>query len=167
VEVSVRQYRAVHGQTILGLRAEPKGFHWAIVTGTLRQAVLEGSGSEAAPETFSEAESLAWVRQKAAYIIDIYKPTAVAVRYPERVARGFNKDSAKSRCRVEGVLVEVSGTKNRTVVTGALNTFGKHLGSKFPKDDLSSDELRGLDWSQHKDKVREAILVAVSLLPSE
>jgi hypothetical protein len=129
--------------------------------------VLEASGSETAPETFSEAESLAWVRQKAAYIIDTYKPEAVAVRYPERVARGFNKDSAKSRCRVEGVLVELSGAKNKIVVTGALNTFGKHLGSRSPKDELSSEELRGLDWSQHKGKVREGILVAVSLLPSE
>ncbi len=161
------QTRSVHGNTILGLRAEPRGFHWAIVTGTLKHAVLEGSASEAAPETFSEAESLAWVRQKAAYIIDTYKAEAVAVRYPERIARGFNKDSAKSRCRVEGVLVEVSGAKNRVVVTGSLNTFGRHLGSRSPKDDLSSDELRGLDWSQHKDKIREAILVAVSLLPAE
>jgi hypothetical protein len=163
----VGQNRSVHGKIILGLRAEPKGFHWAVVTGTLKHAVLEGSGSEMAPEAFSEAESLAWVRQKAAYIIDTFKAEAVAVRYPERIARGFNKDSAKSRCRVEGVLVEVSGAKNRMVVTGALNTFGKHLGSTSPKDDLSSDDLRGLDWSQHKDKIREAILVAVSLLPSE
>lgn len=157
--------QSLHGKIILGLRAEPNGFRWAIVTGTLKQAVLEGSGSESAPETFSEAESLAWVRQRATHIIDTYKPEAVAVRYPERVARGFNKDSAKSRCRVEGVLVDVSGTKNRAVITGALNS--KHLGSKSPKDDLASDELRGLDWSQHKDKIREAILVAVSLLPSE
>jgi hypothetical protein len=80
VEAPVGQNRTVLGKTILGLRAEPKGFHWAIVTGTLKQAVLEGSGSEAAPETFSEAESLAWVRQKAAYIMDTYKPEAVAVR---------------------------------------------------------------------------------------
>jgi hypothetical protein len=167
LEASLSQNRSVHGKTILGLRAEPSGFHWAIVTGTLKEPVMEGSGSESVPESFTEAESLAWIRQKADHIIDIYKPEAVAVRYPERVARGFNKDSAKSRCRVEGVLVEVSGTKNRNVVTGSLNTFGKHLGSKSPKDDLSSDELRGLDWSQHKDKIREAILVAVSLLPSE
>jgi hypothetical protein len=164
----VGQNRAIHGKTILGLRAEPRAFHWAVVTGTLDSPVLEGSGTETAPHAYSEAESLAWTRQKVDHIIDTYKPTTVAVRYPERIARGANKDSAKSRCRVEGVLVEVSSTKNRAVVTGALNTFGKHSGSNSPKDDLASEDLRGLDWSKHKDKAaREAILVAASLLPSE
>jgi len=163
----VSQNRVVHGKTILGLRAEPEGFHWAIVTGTLQQPVLEGSGSETAPKTFSEGEALAWVRQKAAQVIEVFRPNAVAVRYPERVARGFNKDSAKSRCRIEGVLVEVSSTNNLSVITGALNTFGKHLCSKSPKEDLASEDLRGLDWSKHKDKLREAILVAASLLPKE
>jgi hypothetical protein len=167
MEASVSQDRVVHGKTILGLRAEPEGFHWAIVTGTLQQPVLEGSGSENVPETFSEGEALAWVRQKAAQIIDLYNPDAAAVRYPERIARGFNKDSAKSRCRVEGVLVEVSSAKNLSVITGALNTFGKHLCSKSPKHDLASEDLRGLDWSKHKDKLREAILVATSLLPEK
>ncbi|MBZ5527322.1 MAG: hypothetical protein LAN71_05390 [Acidobacteriia bacterium] len=122
-------------------------------------------GTETSPQVYTEAESLAWTRQKVAHIIDTYNPTTVAVRYPERIARGANKDSAKSRCRVEGVLVEVSSTKNKVVVTGALNTFGKHAGSKSPKDDLVSKDLRGLDWSEHKDKAREAILVAASLLP--
>jgi len=157
--------RAVHGKIILGLRAEPRAFHWAVVSGTLERPVLEGSGSETSPHTYSEAESLAWTRQKVDHIIDTYNPTTVAVRYPERIARGANTDSAKSRCRVEGVLVEVSSTKNKAVVTGALNTFGKHAGSSSLKNDLASDDLRGLDWSKYNDKVREAILVAASLLP--
>jgi hypothetical protein len=161
------QNREKLGKTILGLRAEPEGFHWAVTTGTLQQPVLEGSGSETAPKSFTEGQALAWVRQKAAHVIEVYKPNAVAVRYPERIARGFNKDSAKSRCRIEGVLVEVSSAKNLHVITGALNTFGKHLGSKFPKEDLASKDLRGLDWSQYKDKLREAILVAAALLPNE
>jgi hypothetical protein len=114
-----------------------------------------------------EAEGLAWIRQRVVHIIDVYKPTKIAVRYPEPTAMGANKNSAKSRCRVEGVVLETSSSKGLETVTGALNTFGKYSRSKSPKDDLDCADLRGLDWSNYKDKVREAILVAASLLPSQ
>jgi hypothetical protein len=104
------------------------------------------------------------------YIIDHFKPGRVAVRYPEPRALGANKDSAKSRCRVEGVVLEACSSRNLEVVTGALTTISKNLGSKSgkAKEYLASDDLRGLDWSLLKNsKIREAILVAASVLPPE
>jgi hypothetical protein len=150
----------------LGVRAEPAAIHWAVVTGTPDQPVREASDTATAPNTFSEGEGLVWIREKVLYIIDKYRPMKVSIRYAERNARGANKDSAKARCRVEGVVLEAAASRNLATVTGALNTFGRHLGSASAKADLDADDLRGLDWSNYKDKDREAILVAVSLLSS-
>jgi Holliday junction resolvasome RuvABC endonuclease subunit len=150
----------------LGIRAEPAAVHWAVVAGTHQQLVLDASGSEHCPSSYSEAESLAWVRIRVLYILDTYKPSRVAVRYPEPTAKGANKNSAKARCRVEGVVLEAASSRNLEVVTGAMNTFGKFAGSRSPKDDLLSGEFRKLDWSKYKDsKIREAIYVGASLLP--
>ncbi len=154
-------------QFILGVRAEPSSVHWAVVTGSQEQLILHASGSEDSPNSYKEAESLAWIRVRVLYILDTYKPSRVAVRYPEPTAKGANKNSAKARCRVEGVVLETSSSKGLDVVTGAMNTFGKFSGSRSPKDDLSSHEYRQLDWSKYKDpKLREAIYIAASLLPS-
>lgn len=151
---------------VLGVRAEPAAIHWAIVTGTMNRPILHAKGTESAPHAFTEGESLAWIRQKMLYIIDTFKPARVAVRYPEGNAKGANKKSAKARCRVEGVVLEAASWKNLDIVTGALNTFGKYSSSESPREDLASDGLRGLDWTKYKDtKLREAILVAASLLP--
>jgi hypothetical protein len=151
---------------ILGVRAEPTGFHWAVVSGARESAILEACDSEIAPHAYEEGESLVWIRQKVAYIIERYRPRRVAIRYSEGNARGANKNSSKARCRVEGVVLEAAASKNLDIVTGPLTTFAKHSGSKSPKEDLTEDDLRGLDWSQYKDpKLRESILVSVSLLP--
>jgi hypothetical protein len=151
----------------LGVRAELAAINWAVVTGTSNQPVLHAYGTETAPTTYSEAESLAWIRQRTLYIIETYGPGRMGVRYSERNARGANKDSAKSRCRVEGVVLEVGSSRNLNIVAGALNTFAKHSGSISTKEELKSDDLRGLDWAKFKDtKLREAILVAAALLPA-
>jgi hypothetical protein len=154
-------------QFILGVRAEPSSVHWAVVTGNQRRLVLHACGREDCPSSYSEAESLAWIRVRILYILDTYKPAKVAVRYPEPTAQGASKNSAKARCRVEGVVLEAASSKGLEVVTGAMNTFGKFSGSRSPKDDLLSSEFRQLDWSKYKDsKTREAIFVGASLLPS-
>lgn len=150
----------------LGIRAEPGAVHWAAVSGSHEQPILEAADTEHSPAAYSEAESLAWIRVRILHILDLYKPSKVAVRYPEPTAMGANKNSAKARCRVEGVVVEAAGSKNIDVVTGAMNTFGKFAGSRSPKDDLSCGDYRKLDWSKYKDsKIREAIYVGASLLP--
>jgi hypothetical protein len=148
---------------ILGIRAEPTAIHWAVVSGTSSRPILEASDTETAPNAFNEGEVLAWIRQRVLYIIDSYKPTGVAIRYAEGNAMASTK-SAKARSRVEGVALEAAASKDLRTVTGALSTFGKHLGTPSAKAELEADDLRGLDWSHKGVKDREAILVAVSLL---
>lgn len=152
-----------HGRS-LGVRAEPDAINWAVVEGTQEAPVLHASGIEKAPAAYSESESLVWARQRVLRIIEQYQPTGVAVRYPEPTALGANKDSARSRCRVEGIVLEAASSSNLEVVTGTLNTISKNLGSKSAKQYLSSNDFRGLDWSKQKGNVQEAILVAASIL---
>jgi hypothetical protein len=120
----------------LGVRAEIATINWAVVTGTVKRPVLHASATETAPNAYSEAESLAWIRQQVLHIIETYGPGRMGVRYSERNARGANKDSAKSRCRVEGVVLEAGSSRNLDIVVGALNTFAKHSGSHSTKEEL-------------------------------
>lgn len=151
----------------LGIRSEPAAIHWAILTGTKDRPVLHASGTENSPKGYSEGESLAWIRVRLLDILQTYKPTRVAVRYPEGNARGANTNSAKARCRVEGVVLEAMGSWNLEVITGPMSTFAKHLGGGYSKEDLDSDGFRGLDWSKLKSAWRqEAIVIAASLLPN-
>ncbi len=151
---------------VLGIRAEPAAFHWAVATGTLERPVIQASGTEPAPKAYSEAESLAWTRQRVHYILDTYKPVRVGVRYPEGNAR-TNTNSARARCRVEGVALEAAGSRNLQIVTGPRSTFYKHFGAKLSEEDFVSDDFRGIDLSKFKkSSLQEAVLVAVSLLPA-
>jgi hypothetical protein len=81
---------------VMGVRAEPAAFHWAVVSGTSHTPVLEDSNIEAAPAAFTERESLAWIRDRFLRIVENYHPMKVAVRFPEGNARGSGKDSASS-----------------------------------------------------------------------
>ena len=150
---------------VVGIRAEPSAFHWAIAAGTLERPLLDASETETAPKAYDEAESLAWMRQRVLYILDTYKPGRMALRFPEGNARGANTNSAKARCRVEGVMLEAAGSKSIKTVTGPLSTFSKHLGTKISRDDLGSSDFRGIELSRFKTYLQEAILIAVSLLP--
>ena len=97
--------------------------------------------------------------------METYSPCKVAVRYAERTAKGSNTDSAKARCRVDGVVLEAAGSKNLEVVAGTMKTFASHSGRASPKEDLASGHLREIDWSEYKGNLQEAIYVAFSLLP--
>jgi hypothetical protein len=151
--------------TALGFRAEPSAINWAVVEGFLQAPVLVAADHAAAPATYDEPAALAWFRAQVLHLIQTYSPQLAAVRYPETFMRSTTLQSDK-RCRVEGVVIEAAGSCGIRVLTGALATISKNLGSKGAKKYLETDELRGLDWSKHPKNQREAILVAASALPA-
>src|SRR5213594_1900643 len=95
---------------VLGLRAEPRQFNWAVVEGTQQGAVLIAHETASAPINLDEAGALAWIRQRAQLVIATNKPNSAVLRAPESIARGGNMDSARRRLRLEGVLIEVCHT---------------------------------------------------------
>src|SRR5262245_34143460 len=75
---------------VIGLRAEPRQFNWAVVEGTQQQAVLVAHDTATAPVSLGEAAALSWVRQRAQLIIDTKSPTIAVLRAPEFVRHGGN-----------------------------------------------------------------------------
>jgi hypothetical protein len=150
----------------IGFRAEPSAVTWAVVEGTKDQPILVGYGKEVPPATYGEVAALSWFRDRIQHIVRLYSPQIAAVRYPESFQPRVKVVQLGQRCRIEGVLIEaVHSCGINTVLTGPLATIAKNLGSKTAKHYLESDELRGLDWSKHKNYEREAILVSASALP--
>jgi hypothetical protein len=151
----------------LGLRAETSAINWAVVKGSTEEPILVAADSAAAPVAYDETSALTWFRKKFTQLVEMYSPNVVAIRYPETVMRPASQTSMHRRCRVEGVLVEAAQSSGLKVVTGALATISKNLGTKAAKRYLETSELRGLDWSKQPKNRKEAILAAASALPSE
>lgn len=152
---------------ILGVRAEPRSLHWAVVEGMQNAPILTASDKAEAPGAYDEPAALSWFRARLLHLIDTYHPVAVGVRYPEPSGRGGNRDSARQRSRVEGVILEAANARGLPVLTGALTTIAAKLGTKKAKKYVDDAELRGLDLSSLPLPRREAVLVAVALLPVE
>lgn len=150
---------------ILGYRAEARQFHWAVVEGTRHEPVLVEHDKAAAPVGLDEAAALSWIRERARLLIRAHKPDGAALRSPEPVARGSNKEGARRRLRIEGVLLEASDSCRVKVTVGALAKISADLGTKSAKAYLERGEVRGLDISKFPNPAKEAILVAVAGLP--
>jgi hypothetical protein len=149
----------------LGLRAEAKQLHWAIVEGTQGEPVLVAQDKAAAPVDAAEASALSWYRNRVLYIIEQFKPDAVGVRYPEPFAQGRTKEGTRRRLRIEGVLLQTIDSCSLKLMSGALATISAKLHTKQAKKYIDSGKLRGLDLSHISPLAREAVLIAVAALP--
>jgi hypothetical protein len=148
----------------LGFRAEAKKIHWAVVEGTQNAPVLIAHDKAAAPVNLEEAPALSWYSSRVQLIVNTYKPTVTAIRSAESVARGRNKEGARRRLRIEGVLLQTIDSCGIKVTIGALAMISGKLGSQAKKY-IESGKLRGLDLSEIPEVSREAVLVAVAVLP--
>ena len=151
-------------ERILGFRAEAKQIHWAVVEGTRSKPFLVDYNHAAAPVTLDDAPALSWYSNRVRLLVEAHKPMAAAIRTAESVARGSNKEGARRRLRIEGVLLQTMDSCGLNVTMGALATISGKLGSQAKKY-ISSGEFRGLDLSKIPSSTREAVLVAVASLP--
>jgi hypothetical protein len=149
---------------ILGFRAEARQIHWAVVEGTRNAPILVAHDDAAAPVNLDEAPALSWYSGRVKHIVETYKPVAAAIRTAESVARGGNKEGARRRLRIEGVLLQTMDSCGLRAIIGALAMISGKLGSRAKKY-IDSGELRGLDLSKIPPPRREAVVVAVASLP--
>jgi hypothetical protein len=117
----------------LGFRAEAKKIHWAVVEGTQNAPVLIAHDKAAAPVNLEEAPALSWYSSRVQLIVNTYKPTVTAIRSAESVARGSNKEGARRRLRIEGVLLQTIDSCGIKVTIGALAMISGKLGSQAKK----------------------------------
>jgi hypothetical protein len=150
----------------LGLRAQAEKVCVAIVEGTQQQPLLVHRQTLEAPTGSKMPEVLASIRSQLIDIIKKHDVKRIGIRLPEPTARGANKEGARNRTRLDGVLLEIAGTLRLEVVHGALATIAKALGSKDRKKYVQADEFRGLALADVSLEMREAILVGVAALPA-
>jgi hypothetical protein len=150
---------------VLGFRAEGTQVYCVVVAGTRRAPTLVAHEKLTAPVDVDEAHALAWYRNEVRRLVDTYAPAAAVVRFPEFSARGGNKEGARRRLRIEGVLLEASCAYGLPARGAVLANIGAKLGSKQAKKYLGSGDLRGLDLSPLPEYAREAALAAVTALP--
>lgn len=144
---------------------EPQAVHWGVVEGKKCDPILITHDRMSAPKIYNEAEALTWYRERVLLLLTEYQPTSAAIRYPEPTARGGGRDSSRIRVRIEGVVLEAINSQGlKKVVTGSLKTISANIGSKAGKKYLSSEDLRGLDWSELHQYRKEAILAATAAL---
>lgn len=148
----------------IGFRAGPDVVYWAILTGLPDRAEIIAKGHLQLPVASEEAQRLSWLRVRVANVIGDHSPSRASIRFPEPIGPGANRDSARQRCRVEGVLLEVCDSLGVTVETGALKTITARLGMKSAKTELAQDEVRGVALKGLPIETREAILVAIAAL---
>jgi hypothetical protein len=152
---------------ILGIRAEPRAVHWAVVEGTQRAPIVKGHDRAAAPASYEEPAALSWFRERVLHLIDRFHPTAVGVRFPEAIGIGGARNSARERSRVEGVVLEAAHARGLRVLTGSLATIAAKLGTKKAKKYVESNEFRGVDLTALPAPRREAVLIAIAQLPRD
>ena len=150
----------------LGFRTDGKQLHWAIVEGTQDAPILVAHEKAAAPINLDEAPALTWYSTRVRHIVQTYKPSIAMVRSVEPTARGSNKEGARRRLRIEGVLLHTIDSCGIMATIGALATISGKLGTQAKKY-VASGELRGLDLSKVTPLSREAVLVAVAALPGD
>jgi hypothetical protein len=149
----------------LGLRAAASEVYWAVVEGTNSTPILVAHEKIAAPVDLDEAPALSWYHERVRHVIEAYRPGKAGVRAAEPVARGSNKEGAKRRLRIEGVLLQAIDSCGLKVTTGALATISAKLGTRNVKKYIDAGKLRGLDLAKVPPLTREAVLVAVAALP--
>jgi hypothetical protein len=152
----------------IGFRAEKDTIHWAVVEGTKQQPIIVADDKFSAPLTYSDAESMAFFRDRLITVIEQYKPTTGFIRYAEtflpRKPAPNALGSMFARARIEGVILEAAHSVGVKIVGASLAGITSELGSKRAKAYLEAGELRGADLTGRPAERREAILVAVSAL---
>jgi len=157
----------------IGFRVEPSKFHWAVVTGTKDAPIFVAADTFDHPVGESEAEALSSCRRETKDICDCHAPKHAWIRAAER-APG-NRTLLMRRCRGEGVIMATLDAMGLRVLIGPLVSMTASVqpkagkagtGKNSVKPYLEADQFRTIDWAEHSLNVREAILAAVSALPT-
>lgn len=147
----------------IGFRCRAADFHWATVSGGSLAPVVENHGKVTAPRTYSDSMKLGFLLTEARSLIRQHKAGIVAIREPE-FGRSRCDIPIRWRLRVEGAIVTTACEAGLECHVVVLTKVSSAFGVKKPKALLEADDLRGLNWSKFGLELREAILVAATVL---
>lgn len=149
----------------IGFRVEAAGINWAVVSGDPKRPEPVEHDLIRAPKTGTEATNLSYFRERVLALVKRLQPTVAMIRYPEPSRqKASSATSADARLRIEGVVLEALSSANVTVYTGALSPIASMIGSKKPREYLSRDDIRGVQYPLKAIECRESFLAAVAAL---
>jgi hypothetical protein len=154
----------------IGFRVEPKAIHYAVVEGSVDEPIVVSTDKFSAPKTYSEGAKLVWYRKRILSELEEHEVERVGIRFPEAGSKGAGTSSAMWRLRIEGVTMEAVASMSLPIcAAGGVQHIRAKLGSSHsPKDYMSGlVELRGIQLSDYRQNIREAILIAVAALEGE
>lgn len=155
----------------MGFRAEKDTVQWALVSGNRDQPVLLAHDRLRVPDGLSESNGLRWLRSELQFLLEQYRPDAIAIRLLECHLTTFPTPKGLSliykRARIEGILLEVccprqeNASWRRTITRDDESKGG-------PRRNLFVDpDGRDVDWREISSKSRrQAIVIAATLLPA-
>jgi len=148
----------------IGLRADPRGFHWAATEGSLEAPILLACGHIEAPRGYAFPEAVNFLRLRLIQLLTDHQVEIAGLRTPEMMGR--MNESLRERIRIEGALLAACADAGVAVTQAALATLNRLLGTKA-KDLLESPDYKGIDLEKMQTPKREAILMSASILRSD
>lgn len=152
----------------IGFRADKDTIQWVVAEGTVESfAVVHDKLS--APKSYTEAEALAWFRERVQTTTEEHKPEQAGIRVSEtflmRKPSRTWLESVFMRCRVEGIAIEAVSALNVPIRLMQLQDMTHAFGGEHTaKEYLASKRVRGFDLSELPEVRHEAAMVAISLL---
>jgi len=129
--------------------------------------VVVGREDMTLPQSFTDPEGFAWVRDKIQGLIQEFSVGVAGVRTPEGMAQGRG-EGVRRRLRIEGVVMEAASAKGLQVHSGTLGTIASRLGLETAKSAKEYQEkggsLRGLNLKDLSKPLRECVLIAAAAL---
>ena len=87
----------------IGIRATPRGFHFAVASGTRTAPVLDDTGRREIPASYSFPEGLKFLFNEARDLAARHCSCGIAIRVADH-SRFSPSDSDRNRLRIEGVI---------------------------------------------------------------
>jgi hypothetical protein len=151
----------------IGFRVAPDAIHWAVVSLVDGLPVLEDHAQATLPKDYNEQEALSWVRDRVLHLLDQHRVEIAGMKYPEQIARSKHADAARTRSRIEGVILQALHERGVRAWTGAFKALSGTIGSGSAKAYLETEDLRGMRWEKLPTYRREAALFAYAALESK
>lgn len=152
----------------IGFRVTTKEIFYAIIDGSIDNPEVITTAKMRFPASLNLPQALSWYRENIKSLLNEFKVEACGIKASEPISRSLGaaaKEGATKRANIEGVLMEVGASNGLPVICGSFNTIGSLIGSKKPKDYMTSQKFRGVsDWDDHNEKTKEAILAGVTAL---
>ena len=153
----------------IGIRADNKAIHYAILSGDKDTPICLASGLIKYPKACTLAEVAVYCREQLALLLEVNKVERCGLRTPEPSGKIVApKIDQPCRLHVEGALLTAIGDKRLPVRFFVQASMKSCLGpgGKSPKGYIEAGEFRGIAaFAQTgNDCLREAILVGTCLL---